>query len=429
MKKITIILLTILLFFHPTHQSLARDIEIVGESAVLIEQKTGKILYEKNKDQKMYPASTTKIMTGLLALEYGDLNELISIGEEIEDIPGDSSTAYLCVGQKISLEELLYGLLLASGNDAANSIAVYIGNKINAGEAKTYQEAIEVFVDLMNKRAKKIGAKNTHYVNAHGYHDERHYTTALDMGIITQEAMKNERFREIIKTKSFAYTYCVDGIESQNREWENYNALLHYRHDGYYLYANGVKSGRTTQAGRCLVSSAVKEDLQVISVVFKSTEEAVWEDSKALLSLGMDHYVYHTFAEKNQKIASIGVKRAKYKDGNILEMITNRTSPVLINKSNLGKIEKQIYISKEQEKPKLFEEENITLKAPIRKGDLLGFIIYSQDGHEILKEDLLAGDSLEKRNILMDYWWFFLLLMVLVGMCIYRKYFKKGSIY
>jgi D-alanyl-D-alanine carboxypeptidase (penicillin-binding protein 5/6) len=414
MKKCIFIILLVILFlpiFIDEVLALAFDLEIVGEGAVLIEQNTGKILYEKNKNEKMYPASTTKIMTGILALELGDLKEIVTIGEEIEIIPGDSSSASLFVNQKITLEELLYGLLLPSGNDAANSIAVHIAKKLVNDEFITYQDAIEVFVGLMNRKAKEIGAKNTNYVNPHGYHDDEHYTTPWDMAMITRNAMGNEKFREIVKSKFYTFKNSSEGIET-DKQWKNYNELLQLNNKNYFPYANGVKTGRTTKAGRCLVSSATKDNLNLISVLFKSTEEDVWKDSSEILSFGIENFRYHTLANKNQSIAKIKVEKAFNKDKNELNVITNKKLQVLLNKADIPNIEKQLYLGKDN--TQMLEGENINLVAPIEKGEVIGYVTYSINGEEILKEDLIANNTIRKRNIFITYWWLFALMLIAI---------------
>ena len=160
---------------------------IAGEAAVLMEENTHEVLFEKNSNARMYPASTTKIMTALIALEYGDPEDIIEVGQEIEWIPQDSSKAGLFVGQEIKLSDLLYGLMLPSGNDAANTIAVHIGKKFEMDPNLSLEDAFKVFIDLMNQRAKEIGADNTHFTNPHGYHDKDHYTTPMDLARITRK--------------------------------------------------------------------------------------------------------------------------------------------------------------------------------------------------------------------------------------------------
>lgn len=400
------------------------SIDIMGEGAVLMEQNTGEILYKKNMHQRMYPASTTKIMTALIALEYGDLEEIVTIGEEITSIPWDSSKADLFVGQEIPLGQLLYGLLLPSGNDAAMSIALHIANNVT-GENLTQQEAIEVFSDLMNKKAAQLGAHNTHYVNPHGYHDDNHYTTPEDMAIITREAMKDEFFQQIVQTQSYQHGSIEDGIEKET-EWLNSNELLYEDDKHYYPYANGVKTGRTSKAGRCLVSSAKKDDLQLIAVVLKSTEEDIWGDSTKLLSYGLDSFTYNSLAQEGQSIAKIKVNKAHRDDGDEINLISKSRIRSLLKKEDIPKVKQKVYIGRQEPFSILQDHENISLSAPVEKGETLGNIVYSLNGEVIAKEDLIAESSIRKESFLASHWWMIFLVM-LITLIVFTIWKKKKS--
>ena len=251
--------------------------EIVGETAIVFNQENGQLLYSKNEDALVYPASTTKIMTALVALEFGNLDDKITVGEEVEmEVEGESS-AFLQQNQTYTLRQLLSALMLPSGNDAARTIAVYIAKLESGAESASNKEAIAHFVSLMNAKAKELGATDTHFVNPSGLHDHNHYTTASDMGLIVREAMNNEVFKEIVKQ---------DQYSDQNVTFNNTNLLLQRDSSFYYEGADGIKTGFTNEAGRCLVSSATVDGKTIISIIFKSTEEAIWQDSALLLDYG-----------------------------------------------------------------------------------------------------------------------------------------------
>lgn len=415
-RSIHIFILILLIQFLFIVNAFADEIIITGEAAVLIEQNTGKIIYEKNKDKKVFPASTTKIVTAILALEYGNLKDLVTIGEEIQILPGDSSTANLSIGQKIYLEDLLYGLLLPSGNDAANSIAVYIAEKINNEKFPSYEESIKHFVELMNIKAREIGATNTNFTNPHGYHDNNHYTSPIDMGLITREAMKNSKFREIVS--SIKYEYIFSNKINTIKHWKNYNELLLQNSKNYYPYATGVKTGRTSEAGRCLISSATKGNLNIISALFGSNEYSVWEDSVKLLSFGIDNYRYHTIAEKGQVIIETKVKKSQDRNKNKLKITTNELLQVLINKEEIPKIQRKLII-KNGKAEKEVRENNINLIAPFEKGQAIGYVKYFINDKEIAKAELVAGNTIKKINCFIEYWWLFLLLL-LIGIIIVK---------
>ncbi|MBQ3223404.1 MAG: D-alanyl-D-alanine carboxypeptidase, partial [Clostridia bacterium] len=185
---------------------------LAAETAILIDAKTGAPLFEKNADRAMYPASTTKIMTCLLALEYGHLEEEIVIPKEAANVPKDSSLMPVTVGEEMMFIDLLYGLMLHSGNDSANAVAVIVGGSIDG------------FVDMMNAKAAELGMTNTHFSNAHGYHADDHYTTARDMARLVQAAMQNPEFRQIVGTP--AYIIEPTNKRSERLKMVNSNLML-----------------------------------------------------------------------------------------------------------------------------------------------------------------------------------------------------------
>nr|HML46527.1 D-alanyl-D-alanine carboxypeptidase family protein [Clostridia bacterium] len=216
--------------------------QLVADAFVLMEAESGDILFERNADKLMYPASTTKIMTALLALQFCDLNEEVNVNESAVDLPADASVVPFKKGEIVTMQDAIYGMMLRSGNDAANAIAEHIAGSQQA------------FVDLMNSAAQMIGMTNTHYVNPHGYHDPEHYTTARDMALLTREALQYEAFRKIVGTQQYA----LSGTGANpSRMITNSNLLLdpnstHY----YYPYAIGVKTGFHSQSGYTLVAAA-----------------------------------------------------------------------------------------------------------------------------------------------------------------------------
>ncbi|WP_050614092.1 D-alanyl-D-alanine carboxypeptidase family protein [Bacillus testis] len=255
----------------------ASTIDITGEAAILMEENTGKILYAKNEHKRLYPASTTKIMTALLALENGDLSEKVKVGEEVELKEKGESTAFLRKGQTMTLEQLLQGLMLPSGNDAARTISIYIARKVSGNKEMSNQKAMAYFAKLMNAKAKKVGARDTHFVNPNGLHSDGHYSTAYDLAKIAQTAMKNKDFKKIVTR---------DEYSDRSVTYKNTNKLLSPDSAYYYQGANGIKTGFTDQAGSCLVSSAVHEQTHLVAVVLKSTKADIWKDSVTLLDNG-----------------------------------------------------------------------------------------------------------------------------------------------
>lgn len=242
------------------------DIGISAGQAILIDEESGKILYEKCADEKAYPASTTKIMTALITLEFLKKND--SPVEQKVVVPTcaqgvEGSSMYLKAGEKISIEDLLYGLMLASGNDAATALAEIIGG------------SQENFVKMMNEKAKELGCKSTHFTNPSGLFDEDHYTTAREMAIISREAMKDSDFRKIVATTS----------HETNRDESDY-CTLHNKNKTIFEYegGHGIKIGYTQNSGRTLVASSKRGETSLICVVMSAPD---WfEDAYRLMDYG-----------------------------------------------------------------------------------------------------------------------------------------------
>lgn len=237
-----------------------------AESAILLDADSGDILLSKNHEQKMGMASTTKIMTALVAAEKENLKKTVKIPKEAVGIEG--SSVYLYEGERITVEELLYALLLQSANDAAAAIAVS-----TAG-------SIEAFADMMNERAKDMGLSNTHFTNPHGLNDKEHYTTAYDLAVIASCALKNEIVKEIVST--YKKTIPIDS-DCNQRVLVNHNKMLKL-YDG----AIGVKTGFTKATGRCLVSAAERDGLTLVAVTLNAPND--WSDHTAMLDFGFENY-------------------------------------------------------------------------------------------------------------------------------------------
>ncbi|WP_068619027.1 D-alanyl-D-alanine carboxypeptidase family protein [Paenibacillus tuaregi] len=249
-----------------------------GEGLLLMDEDTGDILYAENETKRLYPASTTKILTALITLEKGNPDDLITVGKEARLRTPDESSAGLEEGQKLRLKDLVAAMLLPSGNDAARTAASYI-TRIDSGQQMSPEEAEQYFAELMNQRARKIGADSSHFANPHGLHNANHYSTAKDMALIAREAMRNEVFKSIVAEKR--HKSSESAVSYMNR-----NKLLQSGSEYYFQGADGIKTGHTDEAGYCLAASATRGGQRLISVVLHSTAEGVWKDSGKLLEYG-----------------------------------------------------------------------------------------------------------------------------------------------
>ncbi|MBQ1264328.1 MAG: D-alanyl-D-alanine carboxypeptidase [Oscillospiraceae bacterium] len=280
---------------------------VKAKAAMLVDMNNGRVIYEQNPDEKIYPASLTKIMTCLLVLENANLSDIVTVSESaLADITGDSSTAGLQIGEQMTLENLLYCMMIVSGNETCNVAAEHV-----AGSVKD-------FVRMMNERAFELGCTSTHFVNPHGLHDEEHYTTARDLILIAQAALKSETFKQITNTPVF--TLPATNL-SEERILTTTNMLIYDSTSNgfYYRRASGIKTGYTTPAGRCVVSTAKDNGLYYLALVC-GAETSLDEYGNILMesfpeciklfNYGFDQFAYHTALSPLYPVTQIGVRNS-----------------------------------------------------------------------------------------------------------------------
>lgn len=252
-------------------------LDVSAKSAILMDGDQGQVLWEKNADQKSLIASTTKIMTALVVLEHAALDETVTVDAGAVGIEG--SSMYLKAGEELTVEDLLYGLMLSSGNDAAVALSIHV-----AGSP-------EEFAKLMNEKARELGLQNTHFANPNGLDSEENYATARSLGQLAAAAMKNDSFRTIVSTKSYN---CPEHYMT------NHNKLL-WQYEG----AVGVKTGFTKQAGRILVGSAERDGRRLVSVTINAPAD--WSDHKKLFDYGFTCYSPQTLVTQGQQVGHLEV--------------------------------------------------------------------------------------------------------------------------
>jgi D-alanyl-D-alanine carboxypeptidase (penicillin-binding protein 5/6) len=261
------------------------DLGLAAESAVLLDAASGTLLYAKNEQEPLYPASTVKMMTALLALEYLDPQEEVRLGDEINlawtVTRLDAQKAGLQYNETLQVEELLYALLLPSGSDAAFALAVATARKAADDPYLSLGESLDLFAQLMNERAAELGATQTRYINPDGYQDALQKTTAYDTALVAQAAMHAALFRQIVACPHYERAGVFNG--NSPASWDNSNRLLQTDLPEYDPAAIGIKTGTSTEAGACLVSAEEIDGRLVIAVVLHSVSSQVWADSQRLL--------------------------------------------------------------------------------------------------------------------------------------------------
>lgn len=350
----------------------AQPPSIDADTYILIDAESGSILCEKNSKVTHYPASMTKIMTAILAIELGDPEQLMTASQAaINDIGPNGSNIGIIVGEQIPLKNLLQALLISSANETANIIAEHIS------------DSRQEFIDLMNQRAKELGAENTHFANACGIHDPMHFTTASDIARIARYAMTLPQFREIVSTPRF--TMPATNKHPFWQELTNTNQLMITDQSDLYKI-NGIKTGFTGPAGYNLVSSAINENgMELIAVVMNVKNEGasgnVRQYSKELLDYGFNNFKKVNLLEDNKVYRNVRVENAADIYG--LDLITTGSLTCVLPRDEVMRNIKEI--------PHI----NEFISAPVNQGDIMGYVEFFKDELSIGKIDLIAGRTME----------------------------------
>ena len=346
-------------------------------AALLMEMKTGRTLYSKNADAKMYPASTTKMMTAIIALESGRMSETATATyEALQSITLEDSHMGILVGAQLSMTDLLNGMLIYSANDAANVIAVQIGGSIDA------------FVDMMNAKAQELGMTGTHFRNPCGVHDDDHYTTANDLAALARYCMRNETFRSIVAQPT--YHIAPTNKYSLDRYLPTTNLFLSTARSSYYLYkpCNGIKTGTTDAAGHCLVASAQHNDMELLSITLKCDDEDMktkaysYNVARNLFDFGFSNYETKSIISAGNIVTDSRVNEAK--DDKRVTLTVDADITALV--PNGGDISDKIEVVTDIPQD---------LTAPIQKGSAIGTVTYMYNGKDLGTANLIASNDVE----------------------------------
>ena len=367
------------------------DPEISARAALLADPETGRVYYSLNADERAYPASLTKVMTVLLAVEAVERGEVsqddqVTASESaMEGMVEDGSTAGIVPGETMSFGDLLYCAMLSSANEACNIIAEHVSGSVGA------------FVELMNERAGELGCTGTHFANTHGLPDEDHYTTAADLALIAAEALQHDLFTTICNT----VTWTVPATNvSEQRTLSNSNALINpdsgYGSGYYYEYAHGVKTGHTNDAGYCLISTAEKDGIRLMAIVLgcpameladgSGVDLRSFSDSIVLYDWVFDNFSMQEIVSSAEQVAEApvelgqGVDRVSLRPANVV-------TAVVADDTDLSTVQRDVVVYSERD--------GETLVAPISAGTVLGELTLTLDGQVLGRSELVASTSVE----------------------------------
>ncbi len=394
----------------------------------MVEQKTDTLIFAQNEHEKMYPASLTKIMTAILTLENcPDLTEKVTYKLAIQDsiyqlnvaVGGGLSLAGFSAGEEITIKDLLYATLLPSGNEAAEILADHVGG---SGPA---------FYEMMNEKAKELGARNTNFCNANGLFNENHYTTAYDMYLIASYAMENDTFAEIASTVS--YTSEPTNKNENGYTWYHTNKMMNPQSEYYSSVISGVKTGTLDEAGRCLITTAEKSGYQYMLVLLGAE---LYDEAGEMLPTRQDFIQtdnFYNWAFENYKVKTVIEKGTIVYDLNLRLAKDNKKKLQLMSGSTFSTLMPQSYnIDNVRAVPELdatLLNEDKSIDAPIQKGDVVGELKLILSGKEIGRVDLLAAETVERsealylldqvKNVFNSFAFKFFFLFVMIFLVIY----------
>ncbi|MBQ8080741.1 MAG: D-alanyl-D-alanine carboxypeptidase [Clostridia bacterium] len=374
--------------YDPNHPENLEVDDLTCYSAILIQADSGEVIFEKNADATIYPASTTKIMTAYLGILLDDMDRRVTVSASAMDIGDDSTRIPLSIGEELALRDVIYATVLMSGNEGANVIAEAVGGNI-------YN-----FVALMNSAAESFGCSATHFANAHGLPDDNHYSTARDMARIARIAMQNDTFRDVVRQTT--YRMPGDNIYKERNLTTNNRFMINSERNAstYYRYGIGVKTGYHSAAGYCYVGAAEKDGVTLISCVFRSTSDANrYTDTIKLMEYGFSQFRGVTIAElyrQNPKIVDI----ASYAldDSNLgkltlalKEVSSEGSSTIVTSNSNIDYLSRHLSDITITEYTRAFS-------APITEGEVMGTLTYYNDQGQATVYELLATRSITRRE-------------------------------
>lgn len=388
--------------YHREEQEIPADLPQIGcKAAYVADPVSGKVFYEKKAHKKMYPASTTKLLTALLVLEQCNLDDTAVVSQRaVSLVPDGYVRANLQPGEELSVLDLLKALLIPSANDAAYVLAEHVAG------------SIEAFAAQCNQRAKELGCETLHFVNPNGIHSKNHYCSAYDLYLIANACRQYKTFNKIVLLKNFTLP-ATNAYGKTDRKFNNTNLLLDPKSPYYYYGCTGIKTGHTDAAGECLVSGCSNENLNMVSVVLggkiRGNENDRFSDTVKLFDFVNDHYDFRRIADKTVPLSHVTVKKATKNTAELDVVIQSDIESVTPAGLTDDRILVQIHLPEE-------------LKAPIQQNQVLGSVSYEVDGLNYAT-NLVAQHAVEKK----PYWIYNLLvvLAVILVICILQLIGKK----
>ena len=410
------------------------------EGIVVMETQSGDVLDSQNADQKYYPASTTKLMTALVMMDYvaDSLDKTVTVGDEVTQFGYESSTAGLETGLKISYKDLLYAMLLPSGNDAAETIAANVGRVILKDDSADWEKAVSAFVTEMNQKAKDLGMTGTHFVNPHGLYDDDHYTTPLDFAKLGAAAFANDAIKTAASTKTYTIKY-LDGTDNELKSTNLFlfkdaadygETIEEGTEDNPYYDTNitAAKTGATDEGGRTYVYYSEEDGKNIIGVIFKTSGSTIFEQSSAEAKEVKDNYTLKSWTDGDSVYGEIAVDNIHFSDGDTITLDGGKEIFSAVEKDQADNLTAEIkwdseYVTDDNGTPRLVSD--------VKSGDQVA-VLEILNGSKVVKDvPLYAANDVSTKNwtdfFVDNALWIILGIALIIWFVLYRKNKKKAA--
>lgn len=402
-KKIFISLFIIILLISPLNIYAQNQLPLQASAAILIEQTTGQVLYSRNAHARMYPASTTKLLTALLVVQHLDLDTIVVVGPEIRGMPAGFATNLHAEGETITVRVLLKALLIRSSNEAGRILALEVVRTVDARRNIPYTDAKTRFSQLMNSKARSLGAENSNFNNPYGLHSESHFTTAYDMALIGRAFMDVPVLMEIAAMREFVGDSLGGryhpGANVRQYSWTNTNLMLPGATFGH-PYIVGGRTGFTTPAGHCFVGMAYHNGLALVSVVLYSVEPDRWQDTRVLIDYGFINFDFREIATQGQLLDTVTIENPRLGDINTLDILLSEGYTALLSRTDYAAIRREIIFDSLLVVD--HDGEYTLLRAPIENDEtgvaIVGTAVYKVGSEIIFSAPVIAARQVYERN-------------------------------
>ncbi|MCL2603750.1 MAG: D-alanyl-D-alanine carboxypeptidase [Defluviitaleaceae bacterium] len=388
--------------------SIVPPLTLQTEAAILVEQTTGRVLYERNMHRRMYPASMTKLLTALVVLDILDPDDVLVVGPEIRNMPLGYNTGVHQEGEHITVRMLLKSLLIRSANESARVLALNAVQMRNGRFNLHYvDEAKGVFAAMMNEKARELGVLDSRFTNPYGLHDTRHFTTAYDLALIARAFMDVPLLAQIVGMRTFE----GDGLEGREPEgafvqhfnWTNTNQMLPDAPHGH-PFVTGMRTGYTTPAGECFAASAYNNGLGLITIVFDSASPGRWQDTRRLLDYGFANFAFRDVSG-GEVSHTVRLDNPRLEDDGILTVTSRGSYNTLLSIDEIASLERIVtydallLVPPEEREPDT--DEGILLRIPlggIEEGEIVGLVSYRINGETVYTTNLYAAHGVLERT-------------------------------